>query len=67
MICQKASGGIFVDPGVHGEVRIVRFQRWKNKPNLPDKLKPVLTTIGVEDDQIAGLPAKLESVLHPKM
>ena len=41
--------GIFVTPGVHKEVRTVRFQRWKNKPNLLEKMKPILTTIGVED------------------
>ena len=37
--------GLYVTPGVHNEVRTVRFQRWKNKPNLLDKLKPILTTI----------------------
>ena len=47
--------GIFVTPGVHKEVRTVRFQRWKNKPNLLEKMKPILTTIGVEDSQIRGL------------
>ena len=53
-------------PGVHGEVRTVRFQRWKNKPNLLDKLKPVLTTIGVEDDQIRGLASQIGERAAPQ-
>ena len=46
-LSKSIPGGIYVTPGVHGEVRTVRFQRWKNKPNLLDKLKPILTTIAV--------------------
>ena len=58
--------GIYVTPGVHGEVRTVRFQRWKNKPNLLDKLKPILTTIGVEDDQIRGLASQIGERAAPQ-
>ena len=46
--------GIFVTPGVHKEIKTVRFQRWKNKPNLLDKMMPILTTISIDDDQIRG-------------
>ena len=58
--------GIFVTPGVHNEVRTVRFQRWKNKPNLLDKMKPILTTISVDDDQIKGLASQIGERAAPQ-
>ena len=58
--------GIFVTPGVHNEVRTVRFQRWKNKPNLLDKMKPILTTIAVDDDQIKGLASQIGERAAPQ-
>ena len=65
-LSKSIPGGIYVTPGVHGEVRTVRFQRWKNKPNLLDKLKPILTTIGVEDDQIRGLANQIGERAAPQ-
>lgn len=44
-----------VTPGVHDEVRTVRFQRWKNKPLLLETLAPILTTVPVDEAQIKGL------------
>ena len=58
--------GIFVTPGVHKEVRTVRFQRWKNKPNLLEKMKPILTTIAVDDDQIKGLASQIGERAAPQ-
>ena len=58
--------GIFVTPGVHNEVKTVRFQRWKNKPNLLDKMKPILTTISVEDSQIRGLANQIGEKAAPQ-
>ena len=65
-LSKSIPGGIYVTPGVHGEVRTVRFQRWKNKPNLLDKLKPILTTINVEDDQIRGLASQIGERAAPQ-
>ena len=45
----------YVTPGVHGEVRTVRFQRWKKKPELLKALDGLLTTVAVDDAQIRGL------------
>ena len=58
--------GLYVTPGVHNEVRTVRFQRWKNKPNLLDKLKPILTTIAVDDGQIRGLAEQIGERAAPQ-
>ena len=58
--------GLFVTPGVHKEVKTVRFQRWKNKPNLLDKMKSILTTISVEDSQIRGLANQIGEKAAPQ-
>ena len=58
--------GIFVTPGVHKEIKTVRFQRWKNKPNLLDKMMPILTTISVDDDQIRGLATQIGERAAPQ-
>ncbi len=59
-------GGLFVTPGVHMEVRTVRFQRWKNKPKLLDKMTPIMTTISVDDDQIRGLANQIGERAAPQ-
>ena len=58
--------GIFVTPGVHQEIKTVRFQRWKNKPNLLQAIKPILTTIPIDDDQIRGLAAQIGERAAPQ-
>lgn len=60
------SEGMYVTPGVHDEVRNVRFQRWKKQPNLLSSLKPLLTTISVEDSQIRGLASQIGERASPQ-
>lgn len=57
-IFNKIQTSIFVTPGVHKEIKNVRFRRWNKQPNLLEKIQTVLTTISVEESQIMGL-AKL--------
>ena len=63
---KSISGGVFVTPGVHEEVKTVRFQRWKSKPKLLDKMKPIMTTIAVDDDQIRGLANQIGERAAPQ-
>ena len=55
-----------VTKGVHGEIRNVRYQRWKQKPNLLNHIKPLLTTHEVSDDQIRGLGKKIGERASPQ-
>ena len=55
-----------VTKGVHGEIQNVRYQRWKQKPNLLNHIKPMLTTHEVSDDQIRGLGAKIGERASPQ-
>ena len=55
-----------VTDGVHGEIRTVRFQRWKQRPNLLEQVKPLLTTHSVDDGQIRGLATKIGERASPQ-
>ena len=54
-IFKKIDTSIFVTPGVHKEIKNVRFRRWNKQPNLLEKIQTVLTTISVDESQIIGL------------
>jgi len=57
---------MYVTPGVHDEVRNVRFQRWKKQPNLLNSIESLLTTISVDDSQIRGLAAQIGERASPQ-
>jgi rRNA maturation endonuclease Nob1 len=56
----------YVTPGVHQEVRTVRFQQWKKKPLLLDELKPILTTVAVDGAQVKGLAQLIGEKASPQ-
>ncbi|MBM54489.1 MAG: hypothetical protein CMB36_05600 [Euryarchaeota archaeon] len=57
---------IHVTKGVHGEIQNVRYQRWKQKPNLLNHIMPLLTTHEVSENQIRGLGAKIGERASPQ-
>ena len=54
-ILNKSNQTLFVTPGVHDEIRNVRFQKWSKRPKVLDEFKSILTTIAIDDAQIKGL------------
>ncbi|RZD51467.1 MAG: hypothetical protein CXT67_08195 [Methanobacteriota archaeon] len=46
---------LHVTPGVHDEVRTVRFQRWTGQPNLLEEMQSLLVTIAIDNSQISSL------------
>ena len=54
-ILNKSNQTLFVTPGVHDEIRNVRFQKWSKRPKVLDEFKSILTTIDIDDAQIKGL------------
>ena len=46
---KSALGTMHVTKGVHDEIQNVRYQRWKQKPNLLNHIKPLLTTHEVSE------------------
>ena len=65
-ILEGDSGSLHVTPGVHDEVRNVRFQRWHGKPNLLEQMRDVLLTIPVEEDEVRGLAEKIGEKASPQ-
>ena len=54
-ILKNNSQMLYVTPGVHDEIRNVRFQRWSQKPRVLDEFESLLNTIAIDDGQIRGL------------
>jgi rRNA maturation endonuclease Nob1 len=65
-ILDNESTSLHVTPGVHDEVRNVRFQRWNGKPNLLEEMREILITINVEDDEIRTLAEKIGTTASPQ-
>jgi len=65
-ILTKQSSGIYVTPGVHGEVKTVRFQRWKGSPNLLEKMTDILKTISVDEAEIRALASHIGEKASPQ-
>jgi hypothetical protein len=65
-ILDNESTGLHVTPGVHDEVRNVRFQRWNGKPNLLEKMSGILMTINVEENEIRALAEKIGTKASPQ-
>tara|TARA_B100000767_G_scaffold265720_1_gene282125 strand:+ start:2330 stop:4177 length:1848 start_codon:yes stop_codon:yes gene_type:complete len=65
-ILKNNSQTLFVTPGVHEEIRNVRFQRWSKKPKVLDEFESLLTTIAIDDGQIRGLGQKIGEKASPQ-
>ena len=65
-ILDNESTSLHVTPGVHQEVRNVRFQRWHGKPNLLDEMRDLLLTINVEEDEVRALAEKIGEKASPQ-
>lgn len=65
-ILNKQSSGIYVTPGVHGEIKTVRFQRWKGSPNLLEKMTDILKTISVDEAEIRALASHIGEKASPQ-
>jgi rRNA maturation endonuclease Nob1 len=65
-ILEGESGSLHVTPGVHDEVRNVRFQRWHGKPNLLEEMQEILLTISIEEDEVRALAEKIGEKASPQ-
>ena len=65
-ILDNESTSLHVTPGVHDEVRNVRFQRWHGKPNLLEEMRDLLLTINVEEDEVRALAEKIGEKASPQ-
>jgi len=65
-ILKKNGQRLFVTPGVHDEIRNVRFQKWSKKPKVLDEFESLLTTTAIDDGQIRGLGQMIGEKASPQ-
>ena len=65
-ILQKSNQMLFVTPGVHDEIRNVRFQKWSKKPKVLDEFDSLMTTTAIDDGQIRGLAQLIGEKASPQ-
>ena len=65
-ILASNGSGVYVTPGVHGEIKTVRFQRWKGQPNLLDEFRDILITVTVEEAEVKALAKHIGEKASPQ-
>ena len=65
-VLKSQSTKIYVTPGVHGEIKTVRFQRWKGTPNLLETMMDTITTIPVDEAEVRALASHIGEKASPQ-
>jgi len=65
-VLKNQSSAVYVTPGVHGEIKTVRFQRWKGSPNLLDTMMDSLKTIAVDEAEVRALASHIGENASPQ-
>ena len=65
-ILTNDDSALYVTPGVHGEIKTVRFQRWKGQPNLLDEFREILVTVAVDEAEVRALAQHIGEKASPQ-
>ena len=65
-VLETGESSLYVTPGVHGEIKTVRFQRWPNQPNLLDKFRDLLVTVTIDDAEVKALAQHIGEKASPQ-
>ena len=65
-VLKSSETSLYVTPGVHDEVRTVRFQRWKGQPNLLEKMQNTLVTVSVDEAEVRALARHIGEKASPQ-
>ena len=57
---------LYVTPGVHGEIKTVRFQRWRGQPNLLDEIKDLIITVTIDEAEVKALAQQIGEKASPQ-
>ena len=57
---------LYVTPGVHGEIKTVRFQRWRGQPNLLDEIKDLIITVAIDEAEVKALAQQIGEKASPQ-
>lgn len=65
-ILDADNSALYVTPGVHGEIKTVRFQRWPKQPNLLDEIRDLLITVAIEEAEVKALAQHIGEKASPQ-
>tara|TARA_B110000444_G_scaffold165351_1_gene154520 strand:- start:2856 stop:4697 length:1842 start_codon:yes stop_codon:yes gene_type:complete len=65
-VLENGESALYVTPGVHGEIKTVRFQRWPNQPNLLDEFRELLVTVTIDDAEVKALAQHIGEKASPQ-
>ena len=65
-ILESGESALYVTPGVHDEVRTVRFQRWAGQPNLLEKFRDILITVTIDEAEVRALAQHIGEKASPQ-
>jgi len=65
-ILDSKESALYVTPGVHGEIKTVRFQRWPGQPNLLDEIRELLITVTIDEAEVRALAHKIGENASPQ-
>ena len=65
-ILDSGESTLYVTPGVHDEIKTVRFQRWPNQPNLLDKFREILVTVTIDEAEVRALAKHIGEKASPQ-
>ena len=65
-ILDSKESALYVTPGVHSEIKTVRFQRWPGQPNLLDEIRELLITVTIDEAEVRALAHKIGEKSSPQ-
>ena len=65
-ILNSGDSKLYVTPGVHREIKTVRFQRWPGQPNLLDEFREYLVTVTIDEEEIRALANHIGEKASPQ-
>ncbi len=65
-ILEAENSSLYVTPGVHGEIKTVRFQRWPGQPNLLEEIRDLLITVTVDEAEVKALAKHIGEKASPQ-
>ncbi|RJV02033.1 MAG: hypothetical protein DWC06_00250 [Candidatus Poseidoniales archaeon] len=65
-VLESENSGLYVTPGVHGEIKTVRFQRWPGQPNLLDEIRELVITVPVDEAEVKALAQHIGEKASPQ-
>ena len=65
-ILSVEDSALYVTPGVHGEIKTVRFQRWPGQPNLLDEIRDLVITVAIDEAEVKALAQQIGERASPQ-